>query len=172
VDGDGTFSAVPSGPGVLAVRPPGPVGPLDGWEHWVTEGERDSQGTNGDVLRLVLTEAEGMFLRCKEVHPVNAQVPGTPGKRLVVVKSTIECEKRLTDPPSTQIRLCFILRWKNHWCVWSLRCAVKNTLTSFETSSVFIVDWWRIIWCILPEYFCFSLQIPTQAKYIPKDLMS
>ena len=34
-DEDGIFSAVPSGPGVLAVRPPGPVGPLDRWEHWI-----------------------------------------------------------------------------------------------------------------------------------------
>ena len=29
------FSAVPSGPGLLAVRPPGPVGPLARWEHWL-----------------------------------------------------------------------------------------------------------------------------------------
>ena len=32
-DGDGLFFAVPSRPGLLAVRPPGPTGALDGWEH-------------------------------------------------------------------------------------------------------------------------------------------
>ena len=29
-----TKTAVPSRPGLLAVPPPGPIGALDGWEHW------------------------------------------------------------------------------------------------------------------------------------------
>jgi len=53
----------------------------------VTEGEDDAQGTYEDVLRLVLTEFEGRFLRGNEVHAVAAQLPGTPAKRLDVVKS-------------------------------------------------------------------------------------
>ncbi|KAL7270274.1 beta subunit of fatty acid synthetase [Rhizina undulata] len=52
----------------------------------VVEGEDDSQGTYEDVLRLVLTEFEGRFLRGNEVHAVAAQLVGIPSKRLEVVK--------------------------------------------------------------------------------------
>ena len=53
--------------------------------HQVTEGEDDAQGTYEEVLRLVLTELESLFLRGNEVHAVVAQLPGTPAKRLDVV---------------------------------------------------------------------------------------
>ncbi|KAI5782751.1 acyl transferase domain-containing protein [Geopyxis carbonaria] len=52
----------------------------------VVEGEDDGQGTYEDVLRLVLTEFEGRFLRGNEVHAVAVQLPGIPSKRLDVVK--------------------------------------------------------------------------------------
>lgn len=53
----------------------------------VVEGEDDAQGTYEDVLRLVLAEFEGRFLRGNEVHAVAAQLPGIQSKRVDVVKS-------------------------------------------------------------------------------------
>ena len=55
-DEDGTFSAVPSGPGVLAVRPPGPAGPPDRWEHWSEPVTREK--TNAIVGATRITRIE------------------------------------------------------------------------------------------------------------------
>ena len=64
----------------------------------VTEGEDDAQGTYEEVLRLVLTEFESRFLRGNEVHAVAAQLPGTPAKRLDVVKSYYSARQAANRP--------------------------------------------------------------------------
>lgn len=53
----------------------------------VAEGEDDTTGTYESVLQLILTEFESRFLRGNDVHAVATQLPGTPEKRLDVVKS-------------------------------------------------------------------------------------
>lgn len=64
----------------------------------VTEGEDDAQGTYEGVLKLVLNEFEGRFLRGNEVHAVAAQLPGTPTKRLDVVKSYYAARQAANRP--------------------------------------------------------------------------
>ncbi|PUU81782.1 fatty acid synthase beta subunit dehydratase [Tuber borchii] len=64
----------------------------------VTEGEDDAQGTYEEVLRIVLTEFESRFLRGNEVHAVAAQLPGTPAKRLDVVKSYYNARQAANRP--------------------------------------------------------------------------
>jgi len=53
----------------------------------VTGGENDTQGTNESILRIVLAEFGGPFLRSKEAYAVDAQLPGAQAKGLYVVKS-------------------------------------------------------------------------------------
>lgn len=67
----------------------------------VTEGEDDAQGTYEEVLRLVLTEFETRFLRGNEVHAVAAQLPGTPAKRLDVVKYYYAARSAASRPIKT-----------------------------------------------------------------------
>jgi fatty acid synthase subunit beta len=53
---------------------------------YVAEQVVEGQAEFEDVLRLVLTEFEGRFLRGNEVHAVAVLLPGIPSKRLDVVK--------------------------------------------------------------------------------------
>lgn len=64
----------------------------------VVEGEDDISGTYEDVLRLVLSEFEGRFLRGNEVHAVATQLPGIPSKRLDVVKSYYAARQAANRP--------------------------------------------------------------------------
>jgi fatty acid synthase subunit beta len=65
----------------------------------VVQGEDDASGTYEDVLRLVLTEFEGRFLRGNEVHAVATQLPGIPSKRLDVIRYYYAARQTANRPP-------------------------------------------------------------------------
>ncbi|KAF8473168.1 fatty acid synthase beta subunit dehydratase [Kalaharituber pfeilii] len=64
----------------------------------VETGEDDAQGSYEEVLKLVLTEFEGRFLRGNEVHAVAANLPGTPLKRQNVVKAYYTARQSANRP--------------------------------------------------------------------------
>src|SRR5690606_29248280 len=51
------------------------------------ENGDDDTGAYEEVLKIVLTEFEGRFLRGNEVHAVAATLPGSPVKRQNIVKA-------------------------------------------------------------------------------------
>ncbi|KAI9803150.1 MAG: beta subunit of fatty acid synthetase [Piccolia ochrophora] len=53
----------------------------------VEEGEDDTQGSWDEVLKLLLTEFERIFLRGNDVHALAASLPGIEAKKLLVVQS-------------------------------------------------------------------------------------
>ncbi|KAL8949584.1 MAG: hypothetical protein Q9222_004320 [Ikaeria aurantiellina] len=53
----------------------------------VEEGEDDAQGTYHEVLKLVLTEFERVYLQGNDVHALAASLPGIAPKKLLVVQS-------------------------------------------------------------------------------------
>ncbi|KAI9367410.1 acyl transferase domain-containing protein [Aspergillus egyptiacus] len=53
----------------------------------VDEGEDDTQGTNQEVLKLVLNEFERAFMRGNDVHAVAATLPGITAKKVLVVEA-------------------------------------------------------------------------------------
>ncbi|KAI5794515.1 acyl transferase domain-containing protein [Peziza echinospora] len=67
----------------------------------VETGEDDAQGTYEEVLKLVLSEFEGRFLRGNEVHAVAAGLPGTPLKRQQVVKAYYSARQSTNRPIKT-----------------------------------------------------------------------
>jgi len=64
----------------------------------VETGEDDAQGSYEEVLKLVLTEFEGRFLRGNEVHAVAANLPGSPLKRQNVVKAYYSARQSANRP--------------------------------------------------------------------------
>ncbi|KAI9805514.1 MAG: hypothetical protein M1825_000765 [Sarcosagium campestre] len=52
----------------------------------VEEGEDDTEGAWDDVLKLLLTEFERIFLRGNEVHAFAANLPGISSKKLLVAR--------------------------------------------------------------------------------------
>ncbi|KAI9886837.1 MAG: beta subunit of fatty acid synthetase [Watsoniomyces obsoletus] len=53
----------------------------------VDDGEDDPQGSYAEVLKLILTDFERVFLRGNEVHAVAATLPGIEAKKLLVVRA-------------------------------------------------------------------------------------
>ncbi|KAF8453682.1 fatty acid synthase beta subunit dehydratase [Terfezia claveryi] len=64
----------------------------------VETGEDDAQGSYEEVLKLVLAEFEGRFLRGNEVHAVAANLPGSPLKRQNVVKAYYSARQSANRP--------------------------------------------------------------------------
>lgn len=53
----------------------------------VDEGEDDDQGSNDELLKLVLNEFERAFLHGNDIHALAASLPGIQQKKLAVVRS-------------------------------------------------------------------------------------
>ena len=53
----------------------------------VEEGEDDAQGSNDELLKLVLNEFERAFLHGNDIHALAASLPGIQQKKLAVIRS-------------------------------------------------------------------------------------
>ena len=84
---------------------------------------------------------------------------------------TIVLVERLTDPSKHTNLLCFVPVTLALMQSSEGKETSKNILMNFEKSSAFMVDWLTIIWCIVPGYFRHFLEIPAQARCIPRGLM-
>jgi len=139
----------------------------------VTEGEYDAQGVYEDLLRLVLTEFEALSQRGNAVHVPAAQLHSTRAKRLDAVGPAVLANP-LTDL-SKHTNLLYFVPLPNKPSAFMKpsedRETLKNNLTSFEKSSAFMTNWWRIILRIVSSYFHHFLEVPAEAKYIPSGLM-
>jgi len=155
--------------------PPSSFPVVSACEQQVTKGEDDAQGTYEDVLRLVLTELEGRFLRGDGVHAVAAQLLDTLAKRLDVVESFSSGHNRLADLSKHMNLLCFMplpeKRLQAFMQSWKDRETLKNTLTIFWKSSALWPISLNVISCIVPSYFHHFLEIPAQSVCIPRDLI-
>ena len=100
--------------------------------HEVDEGEDDAQGTNDEVLKLVLNEFERAFLRGNDVHASASSLPGIEQKKLLVVQSYYAARSAAGRPIRSYESALFRAAGDDEACIYTVFGGQGNIEEYFE----------------------------------------
>lgn len=124
----------------------------------------DAQGTYEEVLKLVLTEFEGRFLRGNEVHAVAAQLPGTPLKRQNVVKAYCSARQAANRPLKPHESALFRAASENKAAIYAIFGGQGN----LEEYFLELREVYKVYNGIVEEFITYCAQILSSLSRDPK----